>query len=42
MRSRVAHTEIEKAYLPAMDFAALEREKQIYLDKLFDKNIDLT
>ncbi len=42
MRSRVAHTEIEKAYLPAMDFAALEREKQIYLDKLFDKNIYLT
>ena len=35
MRSRVAHTEIEKAYLPAMDFAALEVEKQNYLDNLF-------
>lgn len=36
-RSRVAHTEIEKAYLPAMDFAALEVEKQKYLDSLFSK-----
>jgi len=37
LRSRVAHTEIEKTYLPAMDFAALEMEKQKFLDNLFGK-----
>lgn len=37
MRSRIAHTEIEKAYLNAMDFKALEVEKQKYLDNLFSK-----
>lgn len=37
LRSRVAHTEIEKIYLPAMDFSALEVEKANYLDKLFGK-----
>lgn len=36
-RSRVAHTEIEKAYLPSMDFASLEGEKQKYLKNLFGK-----
>lgn len=35
VKSRIAHAEIEKNYLAAMDFAALECKKQKYLDNLF-------
>lgn len=35
VKSRIAHAEIEKAYLAAMDFSALEVKKQKYLDNLF-------
>lgn len=35
MRSRVAHAQIEKAYLQAMDFKQFEVDKKKYLEKLF-------
>lgn len=37
VKSRIAHADIEKAYIEAMDFASLEAEKQNYLDNLFAK-----
>lgn len=37
LRSRVAHAQIEKAYLQAMDFKQFEVDKEKYLDNLFSK-----